>query len=73
MVERPNISLQSKCENVKVVQKSVRSLDVKSHVSNQDVSNQDVNNQDVGCILNTECDTVRVFNSEQARSHVKLF
>lgn len=32
VVERPNISLQSKCENVKVVQKSVRSLDVKSHV-----------------------------------------
>lgn len=30
--ERPNISLQSKCENVKVVQKSVRSLEAKSHV-----------------------------------------
>lgn len=30
--ERPNISLQSKCENVKVVQKSVSSLDAKSHV-----------------------------------------
>lgn len=30
--ERPNISLQSKCENVKVIQKSVKSLDAKSHV-----------------------------------------